>query len=146
MLGTLQKMGIRPSFGRPSVKNDNAFSEGLLKTLTYRPDYPVAKSFDKLEEARQWVQTFVRWYNGDHRHSALKFVTPSQRHREEDRTLLHHREGIYRSAQQKNPERWSRQTRDWTPIERVTLNPQRESTGSGPQFDEENSKNVRQIA
>ncbi len=59
MLGTLQKMGIRPSFGRPLVSNDNAFSEALFRTLKYRPDYP-AKPFDSLEEGWQWVQSFIR--------------------------------------------------------------------------------------
>ncbi|EQD63658.1 transposase, partial [mine drainage metagenome] len=84
MLGTLQMLGIRPSFGRPSVSNDNAYSESLFKTLKYRPDYPVANPFDTLEEARKWVSSFTGWYNEEHRHSAIQFVTPSQRHRGED--------------------------------------------------------------
>jgi hypothetical protein len=146
MLGTLQKLGLRPSFGRPSVSNDNAYSESLFKTMKYRPEYPVDRPFDTLEESRKWVASFVGWYNDLHRHSAIKFVTPSQRHRGEDRKLLHHRERIYRKAQQKNPERWSRKTRDWTPIGKVTLNPQQETVGNDQKLPGKNSKNVRQIA
>ncbi|MBK7184320.1 MAG: transposase [Ignavibacteria bacterium] len=47
--------------------------------LKYRPGYP-GKGFKSLDEVRQWVMKFVRWYNTTHRHSALKFVTPAQRH------------------------------------------------------------------
>ncbi len=146
MLGTLQRLGIRPSFGRPSVSNDNAYSESLFKTLKYHSEYPVERPFDTLEESRKWISSFVGWYNDFHRHSAIKFVTPSQRHRGEDRTLLHSRERIYREAQQKNPERWSGKTRDWTPIEKVTLNPQQETIGNEQRSHGKKSKNVRQIA
>ena len=146
MLGMLQRLGIRPSFGRSSVSNDNAYSESLFKTMKYRPDYPVDRPFDTLEEARLWVASFVRWYNDHHRHSALKFVTPSQRHRGEDRDLLHHRTQVYQAAKQKNPERWSGDTRNWTPIEAVFLNPQRESGEKTSSSKRHLSKNVRQIA
>ncbi len=146
MLGMLQKLGICPSFGRPSVSNDNAYSESLFKTMKYRPNYPVDRPFDTLEEARQWVASFVRWYNDHHRHSALKFVTPSQRHRGEDRDLLQHRTQVYQSAQQRNPERWSGNTRNWSPIEAVFLNPQREQKEKGHSSKSQTSKNVRQIA
>ncbi len=146
MLGTLQRLGIRPSFGRPSVSNDNAYSESLFKTLKEHPEYPVERPFDTLEESRKWISFFVGGYNDFHRHSAIKFVTPSQRNRGEDRTLLHSRERIYREAQQKNPERWSGKTRDWTPIEKVTLNPQQETIGNEQRSHGKKSKNVRQIA
>jgi putative transposase len=79
MLATMQKMGIVPSFSRPSVSNDNPFSEALFKTLKYVPTYP-AKPFESLDAARRWVATFCTWYNQSHRHSGLKFVTPVQRH------------------------------------------------------------------
>ena len=145
MLGTLQMLGIRPSFGRPSVSNDNAYSESLFKTLKYRPDYPVEKPFDTLEEGRKWVSSFTGWYNEEHRHSAIKFVTPSQRHRGEDREILTRRDRTYQEAQKKNPERWSGKTRDWTPIEKVTLNPQKEVVSKDQNLKEEKSKKMRQI-
>lgn len=79
MLATLQALGILPSFSRPAVSNDNPYSEALFKTLKYRPDYP-ARPFNDLNQARRWVAGFVDWYNQEHRHSAIQFVTPDQRH------------------------------------------------------------------
>jgi putative transposase len=124
MLATLQRLGIMPSFSRPSVSNDNAFSEAMFKTLKYHPSYP-DKSFENLEQARAWVAEFVHWYNEQHRHSAIKFVTPGQRHRGEDIDILAHRQALYEAARRARPERWSGSTRDWAPADTVTLNPNR---------------------
>jgi putative transposase len=74
MLATLQSLGVMPSFSRPAVSNDNPYSESLFKTLKYRADYP-RRAFENLFAARQWVGIFVHWYNHEHRHSALRFVT-----------------------------------------------------------------------
>ena len=122
MLATLQKLGVMPSFSRPSVSNDNPFSESLFKTLKYHSGFP-DKPFDCLENARIWVAGFHHWYNEVHRHSALKFVTPGQRHRGDDISILEERQHLYEAAKVKNPERWSRKTRDWTPVGIVYLNP-----------------------
>ena len=124
MLGMLHQLGITPSFSRPSVSNDNPYSEALFRTLKYRPCFP-EKPFDTLAEARQWVDEFQQWYNEDHRHSALKFVTPGQRHRGEDTALLNKREELYSVAKRKNPERWSGSIRNWTRLEEITLNPKK---------------------
>ena len=125
MLATLQNLGVVPSFSRPSVSDDNPYSESLFRTLKYTPAYP-SKSFESLEAARQWVHGFVRWYNEEHRHSAIRYVTPSQRHRGEDNDLLEQRRAVYESARQKNPQRWSGKTRNWYPVEEVWLNPPKE--------------------
>jgi transposase InsO family protein len=122
MLATLQRLGVVPSFSRPSVSNDNPFSEALFKTLKYRPEFPT-KPFETLEAARQWVHAFVHWYNEEHRHSALKFVTPGQRHRGEDEAILHQRERLYAAARERQPARWSGSTRNWEPESSVQLNP-----------------------
>ena len=122
MLATLQKLGVMPSFSRPSVSNDNPYSEALFKTLKYHPGFP-DKPFNCLESARVWVAGFQRWYNEVHRHSALKFVTPGQRHRGEDIVILGARQRLYEAAKTRHPERWSRKTRDWTPVGTVYLNP-----------------------
>jgi putative transposase len=124
MVATLEKLGILPSFSRPSTSDDNAYSEALFRTLKYRPEYP-RKPFSTVEDARAWVEAFVRWYNTEHRHSAIGFVTPDERHRGLDLALLARREEVYRRARQKNPARWTRQTRDWSRIELVSLNPAR---------------------
>jgi putative transposase len=67
----------------------------------------------------------VQWYNHEHRHSGIRYVTPAQRHAGQDRLLLNARHAVYQSARERNPRRWSRQTRNWTPVTAVTLNPER---------------------
>lgn len=125
MLATMQKLGVMPSFSRPSVSNDNAFSEALFKTMKYTPAFP-DQPFESLEEARAWVSRFVLWYNEEHRHSEIRYVTPGQRHRGEDIALLEQRKHVYEEAKQRHPERWSRQTRNWEPVGTVSLNPQKQ--------------------
>ena len=122
MLATLQQLGVIPSFSRPSVSNDNPYSESLFKTLKYRPDYPLV-CFANLDVARAWVEGFVGWYNDEHLHSGIQFVTPAQRHRGEDREILAKRHELYLQARAKNPSRWSGNTRNWEPVTRVLLNP-----------------------
>jgi transposase InsO family protein len=122
MLATLQRLGVMPSFSRPSVSDDNPYSESLFKTLKYHPSFP-NKPFDSLEEARDWVAGFQQWYNEVHRHSALKFVTPGQRHRGEDSAILNQRHSLYENAKARSPERWSGQSRNWSSVEVVYLNP-----------------------
>jgi transposase InsO family protein len=127
MLATMQKMGIVPSFSRPSVSNDNPFSESLFKTLKYVPVYPT-KPFESVVEARQWVSTFCYWYNHLHRHSGLKFVTPVQRHLGKDRAILEGRKRVYEAAKKVHPERWSGKTRNWNHEATVELNPVNQDT------------------
>ncbi len=122
MLATLQRLGVMPSFSRPSVSDDNPYSEALFKTLKYHPGFP-DKPFESLEEARTWVAGFEHWYNEIHHHSALRFVTPGQRHRGEETAILEQRHVLYEAAKAQRPERWSGQTRNWEPEETVYLNP-----------------------
>lgn len=125
MLTTLQKLGIAPSFSRPGVSDDNAQAEAFFRTLKYRPGYP-GKGFKTLDEVRQWVMKFVRWYNTTHRHSALKFVTPAQRHQGTDIAVLQAREALYAEAKAAKPERWRGPTRNWDRPAIVYLNPIRQ--------------------
>lgn len=122
MLATLQWLGIVPSFSRPHVKDDNAYSEALFRTLKYRPSYP-RRPFRSLEEARAWVSDFVDWYNNHHRHSGINFVTPADRHAGHDAAILDRRRQVYERARQKHPERWTGGIRDCTPVATVYLNP-----------------------
>ena len=122
MLATLQRLGVVPSFSRPSVSNDNPYSESLFNTVKGRPNFP-DQPFESPETARAWVAKFARWYNDEHLHSALKFVTPAQRHRGEDDNLLSQRDAVYQAAKAANPTRWSGSTRDWNPPASVLLNP-----------------------
>lgn len=122
MLAALQALGVMPSFSRPAVSNDNPFSESLFKTLKYRPNYP-GKAFRDIAHARSWVTRFVSWYNNEHRHSAIRYVTPAQRHAGHDAALLAARTAVYEAARQAHPARWSGPVRDWSPICEVHLNP-----------------------
>ncbi len=122
MLATLQKLGVVPSFSRPSVSDDNPFSESLFRTLKYTPSFP-NQPFGGLDAAREWVHSFVEWYNYQHRHSAIRYVTPNQRHSGEEMTILEQRKEVYGSAKEKNPARWSGQIRNWNRVENVWLNP-----------------------
>ncbi|MEQ1766478.1 MAG: IS3 family transposase, partial [Methylotenera sp.] len=122
MLATLQQLGVMPSLSRPSVSNDNPYSESLFKTLKYRPNYPL-KPFAKVTEARDWVLGLVEWYNNEHRHSAIRFVTPTQRHEGLDEELLIKRKTVYETARDRHPQRWSGSTRNWERIQAVHLNP-----------------------
>ena len=126
MLATLQRLGIMPSFSRPSVSDDNPYSEALFRTLKYSPAYPT-KPFADIETARQWVYTFVNWYNNEHRHSGIQFVTPAQRHSGQDQVILQKRKSVYEAAKLARPDRWrNRSTRNWDRIDAVWLNPPKE--------------------
>jgi transposase InsO family protein len=126
VLAMLQWLGVKPSYSRPRVSDDNAYAESLFRTAKYRPEFP-AKGFASLDEARAWASEFVRWYNVDHRHSGIRYVSPGQRHAGDDRAILAARHDLYIQARQRNPARWSGNTRDWSPIDSVTLNPERDS-------------------
>jgi putative transposase len=126
MLVALQRLGVMPSFSRPSCSNDNPYSESLFRTLKYRPEYP-HRPFESLEQAEEWIEGFVAWYNGEHLHSGITYVTPAQRHEERDREILEHRRQVYEEASRRNPNRWSGKTRDWGRVERVRLNPEPEA-------------------
>ena len=121
----LYDLGIVASHSRPRVSNDNAFSEALFRTLKYCPQWP-SQGFATLDNARQWVKQFVSWYNTEHLHSAIRFVTPEQRHQGDDTSLLAKRNAVYEQAKRSHPSRWSGQTRNWKPVGSVALNPERE--------------------
>lgn len=124
MLATMHELGVVPSFSRPRVSNDNAYAEALFRTAKYCPLWP-ERPFDTLDEARLWVLGFVSWYNEQHRHSGLKYVTPSQRHRGEATALLDKRTVLYQAARLRHPQRWSADVRNWKLDDTVYLNPER---------------------
>ncbi len=126
VLAMLHWLGIKPSYSRPRVSDDNAFAEALFRTAKYRPEFP-ARGFSDLEAARNWAARFVRWYNIEHRHSGIRYVSPNQRHAGEDREILAARHALYTEARRRHPARWSRNTRDWSQPGPVTLNPDRDS-------------------
>lgn len=124
LLDTLYHLGITPSRSRPRVSNDNPYAEPIFRTCKYRPNYPT-NGFLNIEEARAWVFKFVSWYNHDHRHSGLKFLTPYQRHSGMSDQIFKKRISVYEEAKQKHPERWSKNIRNWSLADEVWLNPER---------------------
>lgn len=126
VLAMLHWLGIKPSYSRPRVSDDNAYAEALFRTAKYRPEFP-AQGFDSLDAARAWAAGFVHWYNVEHRHSGIRYVSPAQRHAGEDQAILAARHDVYISAREANPRRWSGSTRNWMPVGAVTLNPEHDS-------------------
>jgi hypothetical protein len=95
----------------------------LFRTLKYTPAYPRVP-FSNVAAGERWVDRFVDWYNAEHRHSAIRYVTPNERHDGREREILDRRHELYRRARQSKPERWTGNTRNWSPIDLVVLNPQ----------------------
>ena len=126
---TLEVLGIVASFSRPRVSDDNPYSESLFRTVKYRPEYP-SGPFASLTAARAWVTWFVSWYNDEHRHSQISFVTPEQRHTGEDIALLEKRRRVYEKARARHPERWSGKPQKWERVETVKLNPAKEKAAT----------------
>jgi transposase InsO family protein len=126
VLAMLFWLGIKPSYSRPRVSDDNAFVESLFRTAKYRPEFPES-GFADLDAARAWAARFVHWYNHEHRHSGIRYVSPAQRHDGRDHAILAARHELYLQARARHPRRWSGATRNWTPIATVTLNPEREA-------------------
>lgn len=122
MKATMEKLGVLPSFSRPSVSNDNPFSEAMFRTLKYCPEYP-RRPFETIDEARGWVARFVGWYNDEHFHSSIGFVTPIARHELRDEPILAQRRAVYAAARIAHPERWTAHARAWKAPRSVRLNP-----------------------
>lgn len=123
MQAKMLEMGITSSHSRPRVSNDNPFSESLFRTLKYCPSWP-SKGFATIDDARIWVKEFVQWYNNEHRHSRINFVTPNQRHNGDDVAILKQRHELYTKVKNENPKRWSGNSRNWQPEGAVELNPE----------------------
>lgn len=127
LLEMLIMLGVMPSNSRPRVSNDNAYAEAIFKTLKYRPGYP--------RKALQLLKMLETGYSSLHTgtmrnitHSGLNFLTPKQRHSGQSEEILANRKAVYEAARLKHPERWSRNTRDWSLEERVWLNPENEKS------------------
>jgi transposase InsO family protein len=125
MLAKMYELGVASSRSRPRVSNDNPYSESLFRTVKYCPRWP-SEGFESLDKAREWVKEFTTWYNNEHRHSRIKFVTPNQRHEGLDKAILEARAALYQQKKNEHPQRWSKKARNWQPIGAVDLNPEKE--------------------
>ena len=111
-------------------KRNSQFDEGVRIFHRYdefAPDTLFAQLLVGYLKASVWAAGFVRWYNFDHRHSGIRYVSPAQRHAGDDLAILAARHDLYIPARQLNPARWSGNTRNWASIGAVTLNPERDA-------------------
>ena len=131
LLAMLQRLGVVASFSRPGVSDDNPFSEALFRTMKYRPGFP-RKPFESFAAALKWVEEFVHWYNNEHLHSAIRYVTPSDRHSGKESPLLANRHEVYTAARCRTPRRWTGNTRNWSPAGAVYLNPIKQEVRVSP--------------
>ncbi len=115
----LEKLEVIQTFSRPSVSNDNAFSESLFSTLKRNARYP--KRFNTIEEAKEWMTKFVNWYNNEHMHTGLCYVTPAQRRKGEDKKIFENRNNTFELARLAHPERWTGKTKVWKIEQEVFL-------------------------
>ena len=124
---TMERLGVLPSYSRPSVSDDNPFAESLFRTAKYRPEYPDAP-FDALDDANRWADGFVGWYHHDHLHSGIGFVSPLDRHEGRAEAILANRRAVYEQARRRHPERWGdREVRAWKHPSTVILNPTKDT-------------------
>ncbi len=102
----LADLGVTKSHSRPSVSNDNPFSESQFKTMKYRPAFP--RRFESFEHAKRFCQEFFEWYNRCHHHSGIAMLTPEQLHYGEAEAILEHRQQVLDEAYHAHPERFPR--------------------------------------
>ena len=97
-------LGIEHSFSRPQVSNDNPFSESQFKTLKYHPGFP--SRFGGIDDALAYCRSFFPWYNDQHRHSGLAYLTPGQVHHGRADDILAQRHQTMLGAYAEHPERF----------------------------------------
>ena len=100
----LADLGVTKSHSRPSVSNDNPYSESQFKTMKYRPEFP--DRFGSIEDARTFCQTFFPWYNTEHYHSGLGLLTPEDVHYGRAARIMEDREQVLMAAYERHPERF----------------------------------------
>jgi putative transposase len=102
----LADLGVTKTHSRPHVSNDNPYSEAQFKTLKYRPDFP--GRFGSIEHARAFCIDFFRWYNTEHHHSGLVYLTPEDVHHDLATEKLDRRAAVLNRAYAEHPERFTR--------------------------------------
>lgn len=114
------QLGIVPSFSRPRVSDDNPFIESFFKTLKYKCGYP--RYFEDLDHARNWFADFIHWYNFEHKHSGLQYITPMEKRQGKHFKIFDNRNQVIRKAREKSPQRWSSKIRQYKISEFEVLN------------------------
>ena len=99
-------LGVAQSHSRPSISDDNPYSESQFKTMKYGPSYP--ERFASLQAARVWMRSFADWYNHEHKHSGLALLPPEAVHSGRAEELLAKRQERLNVAYAAHPERFPR--------------------------------------
>lgn len=126
MKSKMESLNVTSSYNRPRVSNDNPYSESLFKTVKYHHSWP-KEGFNSLSATRDWANEFVHWYNNEHQHSQIKYITPNERHEGKDRSILFQRKKVILAAKAAHPERWSGDIQNLKPVGNITLNPEKEA-------------------
>ena len=100
----LADLGVTKTHSRPHVSNDNPFSESQFKTLKYRPGFP--QRFGSLQDARAFCRPFFSWYNTEHRHSGIAYMTPEDVHHGRATQIIDVRAAAFDAAFAAHPERF----------------------------------------
>jgi putative transposase len=128
----LSDLGVTKTHTRPYSSNDNPFSESQFKTLKYRPEFP--DRFGSIEDARVFLKEFFRWYNTEHKHSGIAFLTPETVHYGRAEEALAARQQVLSQAYERHPERFVRkQPRVPELPQKVWINPPKK-TSEGDEF------------
>jgi putative transposase len=118
----MSDLGITKTHSRPHVSNDNPFSEAQFKTLKYRPGFP--QRFGSLQDSRAFCRPFFRWYNTEHRHGGIAFMTPGDVHYGRATQILETRSAALSSAFEAHPKRFKGKRPSPKPLpEAVWINP-----------------------
>src|SRR5512140_3855278 len=104
VVALLAQLDVERTHSRPHVSNDNPFSEAQFKTLKYRPDFPAR--FGGFEDSRSHCADFFPWYNHEHHHSALAWLTPADVHYGRATAILARRAEALARAYAAHPERF----------------------------------------
>jgi putative transposase len=100
----LADLGVVRSLSRPHVSDDNPFSEAQFKTLKYHCTFP--KRFGSVSDARVFCRQFFNWYNYDHYHSGIAYLTPHMVHAGHAETYQRKRRSVLNAAYSRHPERF----------------------------------------
>jgi len=134
----LSDLGVTKTHSRPHVSNDNPFSESQFKTLKYRPDFPAR--FGGIEDARAFCVDFFQWYNTEHHHSALGWLTPEDVHYGRGPRRVEARQQVLNVAYAQHPERFVRKRPKAPRLpEAVWINPPASSNRKGGKSSSQNT-------
>ena len=122
----LADLGVTKTHSRPHVSNDNPFSESQFKTMKYRPQFP--ERFGCIQDARAFGGDFFPWYNGEHRHSGVALLLPSDVHYGRVEQVHQCRQAALDAAYQRSPNRFVRKPPEAAlPPQAVWINPPKDT-------------------